>query len=235
MIDLECPKCGRIGSIPPSRANSRLVCKKCMSVFHMGATGRAVLGEPASAHHDPHGHDAATAVKKAEASAPSFDLGEINYGLVGVLAVLLLIGGVYAMTVGFGSRSATNVYPHALEMANAIETSDANAVQALATSDSAGEASTWFQSAQRTVEEMKKGNGLKVTAIVTTENAADGTAQVEFFLIPIKAQARNEQIAREAGAPVGKVSELMTFWTFAGGRWRFDAKKTVQINPGGAG
>ena len=235
MIDLECPKCGRVGSIPPSRANSRLVCKKCMSVFHMGATGRAVLGEPASAHQDAHGHGAATAVKKADASAPSFDLGEINYGLLGVLAVLLLIGVGYVLAVGFGSRSPTNVYPFALEMANAIEKSDANAVQALATSDSAGEAASWFQSAQRTVEELKKGNGLKVTAIVATENAAEGTAQVEIFLIPIKGQARNEQIAREAGAAVGKVSQLMTFWTFAGGRWRFDAKKTIQISPGNAG
>ena len=48
MIPIECPKCGRGGSVPPDRLNARLVCKACHTVFHLDNTGRMVLGEPES-------------------------------------------------------------------------------------------------------------------------------------------------------------------------------------------
>ena len=35
-----------MGTVPRDKAHSRLVCKKCNAIFHMNATGRAVLGEP---------------------------------------------------------------------------------------------------------------------------------------------------------------------------------------------
>ena len=234
MIDLECPKCGRVGSVPQTKVNTRLICKKCLAVFHMGPTGRAILGEPVSARDPHHGHGVATAVKKADASAPALKLGELNYGLVGVLGVLLLIGTVYLFVAGPWAGSSPNLFPVAQEMAAALEKSDANAVQNLSASDGSNEAATWFKAAQGKVEELKKGPGLKVTAIVTSENSLAGTAQVDIFLIPIKAQARNEQIAREAGVS-SKTAELITFWTYSRGRWRFDAKKTLEVSPVGAG
>lgn len=46
MIDLVCPHCGRAGSAPEDKVNSRLVCKKCHMVFHLSPSGRATPGEP---------------------------------------------------------------------------------------------------------------------------------------------------------------------------------------------
>src|SRR5215212_2799528 len=46
MIDLACPNCGRAGSIPREKINTRLVCKKCHVAFHMNTAGRTLLGEP---------------------------------------------------------------------------------------------------------------------------------------------------------------------------------------------
>lgn len=46
MIPMACPHCGRRGSVPADKLNSRLHCKKCGTVFHMDFTGHIVLGEP---------------------------------------------------------------------------------------------------------------------------------------------------------------------------------------------
>ena len=49
MIPMACPSCGRRGSIPHDKVNSRLHCKKCNAIFHMDAAGHVVMGEPGRA------------------------------------------------------------------------------------------------------------------------------------------------------------------------------------------
>jgi ribosomal protein S27E len=46
MIPITCPNCGRKGTIPNERVNTRMHCKKCDAVFHMQKGGKVVLGEP---------------------------------------------------------------------------------------------------------------------------------------------------------------------------------------------
>src|SRR5262245_24522256 len=46
MIEMSCPRCGAGGRVPRDKINARLVCKKCLQVFHLTPTGSAVLGEP---------------------------------------------------------------------------------------------------------------------------------------------------------------------------------------------
>lgn len=46
MIEMKCPGCGAGGRIPRDKINTRLVCKKCLKVFHMTQGGQTVLGEP---------------------------------------------------------------------------------------------------------------------------------------------------------------------------------------------
>src|SRR3954447_4308183 len=46
MIEVHCPACGAEGRAPKQKTNTRLVCRKCLKVFHITPAGRAVLGEP---------------------------------------------------------------------------------------------------------------------------------------------------------------------------------------------
>lgn len=46
MIDMKCPSCGAAGRIPKEKVNTRLVCKKCLRVFHVTPAGTSALGEP---------------------------------------------------------------------------------------------------------------------------------------------------------------------------------------------
>jgi hypothetical protein len=55
MIPLACPQCGRRGSIPADKMNSRLHCKKCDAVFHLDPLGHILLGEPGRAMAQPGG------------------------------------------------------------------------------------------------------------------------------------------------------------------------------------
>src|SRR5271166_4187626 len=53
MIDMKCPSCGAGGRVPNEKVNTRLVCKKCLRVFHVTASGNTVLGEPAPPKDQP--------------------------------------------------------------------------------------------------------------------------------------------------------------------------------------
>jgi hypothetical protein len=46
MIEMKCPRCSAGGRIPRDKMNTRLVCKKCLAVFHLSPSGTPVLGEP---------------------------------------------------------------------------------------------------------------------------------------------------------------------------------------------
>lgn len=237
MIDLECPFCGRVGSVPREKANTRLVCKKCHMIFHMGPTGRALPGEPPTQRTADHGHahaHAPAAVKESGVSLPS--LGDLNSGLLGVLGVLIVLAVIYLGYSWVGRGGTASLVPVAERMAEALKANDLKTIKELAAPESAGEAANWYESARRTADELKKsssGRDVHVTAVVTDENPARGSGQVEIFLIPTQGVARNQQIATEAGT-AAKSSELTTFWTLSGGKWWFDAKRTVS-GSGGAG
>lgn len=46
MIEIKCPACSAGGRVPRDKKDTRLVCRKCLAVFHLSPSGQAVLGEP---------------------------------------------------------------------------------------------------------------------------------------------------------------------------------------------
>ena len=46
MIEMSCPRCGAGGRVPRDKVNSRLVCKKCLQVFHLSSSRQPIIGEP---------------------------------------------------------------------------------------------------------------------------------------------------------------------------------------------
>src|SRR5262249_49109459 len=43
MIEMSCPRCGAGGRVPRERVNSRLVCRKCLQVFHLSPSLQPVI------------------------------------------------------------------------------------------------------------------------------------------------------------------------------------------------
>lgn len=141
MIPIECPKCGRGGSVPPDRLNARLVCKACHSVFHLDNTGRMVMGEPES-------FDMKSNKSRASevSSVADFDFAQtwndipkpVKFGLPAVL--LALMGYMY---LDFGS-SSPGYLNTAESLVKAVTANDKSRAVSYATSDSGEAAGQWF-------------------------------------------------------------------------------------------
>ena len=46
MLEIKCPACGAEGRAPKDKILTRLVCRKCLRVFHVTPSGMTVIGEP---------------------------------------------------------------------------------------------------------------------------------------------------------------------------------------------
>lgn len=235
MIDLECPSCGRVGSVPKEKANSRLVCKKCHSIFHMGPTGRAVIGEPPVPKTVDAMKGKAATSKKEDFEFELPRISELNPGLLAILGLLLVGGLLYLGYSMMGGGGTVSLMPAAHELAQALSAKDTTRVVGLSSPESKGEASSWADNIVKIIED-KRGDAaiseVRVDALVTAENPATGVGQVELFIIPVRGPARNEQISREAGAANFKPTEMTTFWIYSGGRWMLDLKRTQGGNTG---
>ncbi|MGB2611960.1 MAG: hypothetical protein WBC80_23555 [Isosphaeraceae bacterium] len=62
MLAIKCPACGAEGRASKEKIQTRLVCRKCLRVFHVTPSGKTVLGEP------PAPGRTATAVSRAKAA-----------------------------------------------------------------------------------------------------------------------------------------------------------------------
>ncbi|GAC1474881.1 MAG: hypothetical protein NVSMB9_26120 [Isosphaeraceae bacterium] len=241
MIDLECPHCGRPGSIPSQKINSRLVCKKCHLVFHLTTSGRAVPGEPTSAQ----GSTSAPDPKAARhADTGGAEEGSFRFEGFGELRltrsqgiVLLVLAGVIVLRYFFLSGPHEDALsPKAQRAADALVSGNLGYLKGLVTPESVADVDRWHKSLQTVFENVKKQSTtgeLMVTVLVLQESHANRLGQAMVFVAPAVGIARNEAIAAEAGAvPFSKtVQELTTHWELDGaGKWRLDARKSMETS-----
>ena len=76
MIATKCPACGAEGRVPNTKINTRLVCPKCLKIFHVTSAGRSAIGEPPT--------PSAAATPKATAGHPSDQTQKVEEMLPGI-------------------------------------------------------------------------------------------------------------------------------------------------------
>ncbi len=242
MTDMECPKCGRQGSVPKEKLNSRLVCKKCLTIFHLTPTGRVVLGEPPDhkyAGGQEHHHAAvATAAQTKKASTSVADLfSDANSTrtavLGGLLALgLLVLGGYYML--GDSGENALRVKSR--RVANALAGNDLTSIKKLATPDSLDDVGKWFDTYYPVLDEMKRAsatNELRIT-VMASENPMSKTGEGDAFFTPARGNERAENLATESGTKGSARTSLglPLYWILDdGGSWRLDGKRTLTSAP----
>jgi hypothetical protein len=168
MIPIECPKCGRGGSVPPDRLNARLVCKACHTVFHLDNTGRMVLGEPES-------FDMKTNKSRADevSSLADFDFAQtwndipkpIKFGVPGVF--LALMGYLY---IDLGSGSPDYI-GKAESIIKAVAANNKDKAVSYATTDSSEAAGQWFDMLHVELEKNDIGSDVSVSPALFAGNA----------------------------------------------------------------
>ncbi len=125
MPEMNCPSCGAGGRIPRDKIGARLVCKKCLKVFHVTASGQAVLGEPPAPKvvakekisRDPTGYQTTEALDELASRVAKIKLPTTK--TMGIAAgVLLVVGLVYWLF------SRQSLETRARKVAEAIASSD---------------------------------------------------------------------------------------------------------------
>ncbi len=236
MLDMECPKCGRFGSVPNDKVNSRLVCKKCLTIFHLTPTGRAVPGEPPDHKYEgQHAPGAATVhVQKRDAVDFMADFRGVGRApmMLGALAVgLIALGAMYFL----GGDSRGDVLQiRAKKVADALERDNSDFVKANATKTSIPEIMTWFEKVHPILAEMARESSTKEIndfVFVIEENPVNKIGQVEISYTITRGSARSEAIASEAAvvAKTGRTSlTLPVYWVLDdSGKWAIDGAKTL--------
>lgn len=234
MIDLECPKCGGVGSVPNNKANARMVCRKCRAIFHMGPTGRTVLGEP-----PPEGSKESRQAKVV-AMPKAVNEGGIEFDLSFDKTKFLILAGLLAV-LGIGyfvmNREVEGLAEHAKLIAEAFANDNLEFLKKSASSGTADDVVRAYDTIHPLIEDLKREtvtNKLMVTVLVVDENRRQRTGQVAAFFAPKAGDSRSEKIAAAAGTTTGKKSAAeitLNFNLDATGNWVLDGQRTLQSAP----
>jgi hypothetical protein len=238
MIEMSCPRCGAGGRVPPEKKNARLVCKKCLQVFHLTPSGQAVIGEPPAPKHVPKERDRAPR-ERIEFDTSSLEgLGKTlsklrlpDPKILGVIAVVLAVVGIISWIF-----SRQSVETRSKLLANAIAKGDIGTIMAMSMPDSVGQAMSWGTDIYGQYAELKISMGGRDPGMqISVQNSADGhSAQALVIFSRDAGHLQNRALEPVLAAPKptksGKESiEIVLFWTpDTWGTWRLDAKHTAE-------
>src|SRR4051812_28665952 len=205
MIDLACPKCGRAGSIPREKINTRLVCKKCHAAFHMNTAGRTLLGEP---HAESARPEAGHQHHNDGPRMPSFEgLGGLKDSLPTVSMRSLLLG-VAAIVVGGGLFMIWSKPPEPLAdavklTAERFAEDDLAYLKQVASSDTVDDVVRWFDVKHPELVKSRdqwKSKGTHVQVTVIGEDRRERRGEALAFIYPAQASLHAADIADAANA-----------------------------------
>jgi hypothetical protein len=237
MIDMKCPSCGAGGRVPREKINTRLVCKKCLRVFHITASGNTVLGEPAPPKDAPKTlspreaarHDSVQKFDDAASKLSNVKLPKIDP------KVLLAIGGIVlvaALGYWFFSKQSLELRAQAI----AVSFAKADMKTAVDVSVPGTELDTirWYSDVYKQYGELKLLFGGQEAGVTIQPQGDMTTETVRVKLIFSKDGMRFDgSIFADIFQPnptlnKGKSSlELPLFWTRdMWGNWLLDGTKT---------
>jgi hypothetical protein len=236
MIDLACPKCGRAGQIPREKINTRLVCKKCLVVFHVNTSGRTLLGEP----HNVEGPKAETHQHDGP-RLPSFeDFGSLKESMPVVSPKSLLIG-LGALVVGgllflLMTREPESLGQTATATAERFAADDLAYLKQIATSDTIDDVVRWFDAVHPSLvksREQWKTSGTKVQVMIVDEDRKQRRGEAHAYIYPAAASSHGTSITEAAnavtstGAATTQPVDLKLLWILDGaGHWKLDGRQT---------
>ncbi len=237
MIEMSCPRCGAGGRVPRDKVNSRLVCKKCLQVFHLNPSLKAVVGEPAPRKE----------AAKERAPRERMELGLPEMGGLGeklakiklpdpktlgiVAGVLLAIGFFWWL---FSKQS---VEQRSQTMASAIKTLDMDATVDLSMPGTELNAMKWLGDVHKEYTDLKLAIGnLEPGVQITVQSGSDGSSAQSLLVFSREGATSTGPLSVEEAASLESKSEekkksmeVVIFWTKDTWQaWRLDGKQTME-------
>jgi hypothetical protein len=232
-IEMECPKCGAPGKVPRSKIQTRLVCRKCLAIFHLNPLGRAVLGEPPT--NEPARNDAKAPVRAATVGGESGSSMTRIPILVAALVLLVLLGAVGYGFFNWGDDPAADVTTRATIAAQSIADENAEKFKAAALSGTESEATRFFEKARSSLNMVRRRSPTRtILPSVQLQEVSEGqgTAKVLAVFLPDLGTTRQQQITGVDTVTEKDASAMLATLCFVKdgqGRWRLDGKSCTEL------
>ena len=237
MIEIKCPACGAEGRTPKDKILSRLVCRKCLKVFHITPSGKTVLGEP------PTPGQISTASSHASAAPDRtmkveqwFDRASKRFfspaSLILLTGLVLLAGGA----IFYSMRGLERLEDRVARTARAAVEGDLRTVREMAAAGTESEVDEWYVSIRGQCDELLKRLGSKrliVESQVKSQDPGQTWADVVASVSIEDDMQRKGSSIPDASIAVTNSADpiiLPMVWTSEGfGGWRLDGKKTQEL------
>jgi hypothetical protein len=237
MIEMACPRCGAGGRVPRDRAGSRLVCKKCLQVFHLGPGNKALIGEPPvqkEGHRDRERDKGSRERMELglEMGALGEKLGKIK--LPDPKTVGIVAGVMLAVAFFWWLFSKQTVEQRAETLAVAIRDLDMDTMMAMALPGTEFEAMKWMNDIVKDYMDLKLALGnINPGVKIQSQPTSDGSSAQTLLVFSREGATSTGPMSVEQAAtlepPKGSKTtmELVVYWTKDTWQvWRFDGNKT---------
>ena len=240
MLAIQCPACGAEGRASKEKIQTRLVCTKCLRVFHVTPAGKTVPGEP------PAPGQASTAVSRAKAAPDPgqkvdqwFDRASKRFFLP---TSLILTVGLILLAVAatlFTPRRPESLQDRVARAAKAAVEGDLQTIRELAATGTAGGAVTWYITIRPQCDELLRRLGSRKLA-VETEIKQQDPAQEWTDVVAHVSMEEKEELERRGNAlpdasimmaPTGQPVSLPMAWKSEGwwAGWQLDGNRTLEL------
>jgi len=244
MPEIKCPGCSAGGRVPRDKMNTRLVCKKCLRVFHISPGGKPVLGEPPAPKDVPK--------ERAPRESPGGELGASFDDLASRLSKLklpkvspqtlgIIAGVALVAALGYWFFARQSLETRAGRIAKAImnEPPDVKTVMDLCAPGTEIDAITWYSDAVKRYGDLKLAmvgvepkvkltilsDGSNGPAVVVAKFSSEGTRlQGTTFAETTQPTPSLSNSTSMLELPLYLVRD---FW----GNWVLDAKRTAEGKP----
>jgi len=241
MLEIKCPGCGAGGRVPRDKKTNRLVCKKCLRVFHLGPTGHPMLGEPPErkevieqrAPRESSGYEFGGSIDDMAARLGRIKIPKVSLRTLGITAGVALVAAV-----GYLFFSGQSLETRSKTVAKAIMGTDMETVMAVAAPETAFDLIMWSDRVIRKYGELKMALG-GADAGVTVNVLSDGSSGPAVVVVKFSAEGTRLGAAGvEAFQPTPSLSntkssyEIHLYWVKnMWGTWILDGKRTAEYVP----
>jgi hypothetical protein len=237
MIDMKCPSCGAGGRIPREKVNTRLICKKCLRVFHVTSGGSTILGEPAVPKEQLKAQPAREPRRRD--TVDKFDdvtstLSKIRIPRVPPMAIALVAGVGLLSALGYWLFSKQSIETRSLAVARAIQQTDMKQVIDLAAPGTEMDTIRWYNDTYKQYMELKLAlAGQDAGITVQAPGAPQGGTTPVYVHFSTTGTRFDGSIFNDALGPNPSLAhakqtlEVCMFWTTdMWGSWLLDGTKT---------
>jgi len=222
--------------------NTRLVCKKCLRVFHMSPSGKPVLGEAPAQKDVP--KERAPRESSGGELAGSFDeltarLGKLKLPQVSPRTLGIIAGIALAAALGYWLLSKQSLEQRSQRLAEAVINTDMKTVIDLAVPGTELDTIRWYNDAYRQYLDLKLALG-GIDARVKIRVLADGSSGPAVVVAQFSSEGTrlDGSTLVETTQPIPSLSNakgtleltlylVRDFW----GNWSFDGKRTAEGRP----